>query len=50
MRAWNPIALTFAPQAFGLRNVVRDHWKCNSNSIGAFTEDGMLACASRKTL
>ena len=24
MRARNPKALTFAPQAFGLRNVVRD--------------------------
>ena len=24
MRAWNPMALTFAPQAFGLHNVVRD--------------------------
>jgi hypothetical protein len=24
MHAWNPMALTFAPQAFGLHNVVRD--------------------------
>ena len=49
MRAWNPMALTFAPQAFGLHTVVRDS-ELQSNSIKAFTPDAMPACASRKKL